>query len=164
MEITDTSLPPEAEPFSADFIARQMKNQVPVNRIVVLDTVYHQAGTDPPITAESKFSRVLASDEQPYVRRAKIGTEWAPLDTGWIKEVGLFLLVNEEGRRFMINPTDEEKKAVADKVIEVGLAGMEAFCVVHPGESLRLSPTDASVLRFRSRSEGTRFTLSVFPA
>src|SRR6185312_8298003 len=87
-------------------------------RLGLVCTVYHQQPGNEPISAESRFSRWLESEEQPYLRKLVIGEEWTLLDCGWLEDVGMLLLRNEEGK-FQVQPTEAERAEVMSRVVEV---------------------------------------------
>ena len=136
-------------------------------RIAVRELLYHQAPQEQPTAVESVFSRPLVSDEQPYVRKVKVGGAWEAVETGWLVDAGMLHLANEEGRFQQVQPTPAERAAAARKVVEVGLAVAEGEVVVcwllRPGESLRAEPAEVGRLRLRCREGVARVTVNVFP-
>ncbi len=134
------------------------------NRLTVVETVYHQTATGEPDSIASSFFRELDSDEQPYRRKTKVGEEWTPLDLGWIKEAGMLVICNDEGKGLTKIPTPEEKEELAKKVLLLGFAiegcHFGAFRIL-PGESFRGSPT--TNLYLLSCYGVTRFTVYAIP-
>jgi hypothetical protein len=120
-------------------------------------------------TWESRFGRMLVTEEQPFVRKSKIGLEWQPLETGWVKDCACILLINEEGKLGHVYPTEEEKREVAERIIELGTVnGTDDSAVadweIPPGESFRGSPAlDLRLLRIRCRQGEARYTLVLVP-
>jgi hypothetical protein len=102
------------------------------SEITVVEQVYHQLSGSQPRAIESRFSRELESDEQPYERHLKVGEESVPLDCGWIKEASQLVIINEEGKGLQANPTDEERKGLACKILEISY-------VDHPTECFTIS-------------------------
>jgi len=133
------------------------------SRLVISETVYHQNHDADPTSADSCFSRTLASDEQPYSRRVVIGEAWQPLDCGWVEQASMLVLANQEGRFVQVIPTQAERDTMAAKIVEVGYGDMAAW-LVRPGESFRAEPADLKAIRVRCRSGSAKCQLTVFPA
>ena len=132
-------------------------------RITVTDKTYHQVVGDQPVVFETRFCRDVKSEEQPYCRKIKVGVEAKSIELGWIDEVGMLLLRNEEGV-FTTVPTDEEKERMADKIVVMSVSGID-FCKLYPGESLRITPIGISAWTVRClSSDGARCSLTVIPA
>lgn len=92
-----------------------------INRIVVVENVYHQGSDGMPTThVYPRYTQFLTTDEQPYQRHTKVGEEWVRLDTGWLNECSLIVLENTEGLFQFRNPTKEEVEETKKKVIEIG--------------------------------------------
>ena len=143
------------------------------SRLTVVEQVCLQIPDEPPMSlSESRYVRLLATDEQLYARTMKVGEAWIPLDCGWnAKSAGLLVLINEP-TRFTVQPTPEERAKADARVIEVALAGEEAgmwsalpkcFSVIRPGESCRFEPTCPDALRVRCRSGATRLVGNLAP-
>jgi hypothetical protein len=145
----------------------------PRDRITVVEQVYHRpADGGEPTVAETRFSRELASQEQPFERRAKVGEDWQPLEHGWLESAGMLLISNEEGRHLQVNPTDEERLSISRRVLELiyameddELLVPQSSCtwLIPPGESMRAYPSDVSRLCVRCQSGVARFTLRLYP-
>ncbi len=134
----------------------------PKNRLTVIETVYHQTTTAEPDSIESRFERELISDEQPYRRTTKVGEDWTPLDFGWIEEVGMIVIQNNEGKGLTKIPTPEEKEELAAKVLEISADPSNSW-IVRPGESFRGEPAGKRTLCIRSRSGTTHFNVYAIP-
>lgn len=133
------------------------------SRLTVVETIYHQDADGQPTAVEANYARWLASDEHPFQRRLKVGEEWQRLETGWLEDVSLLVLTNEEGKGLQTIPTDEERVALAARIVEVGTPGSEADWLILPGESLRGRPAAMRQLRFRCRAGTARCVLTLFP-
>lgn len=155
-------LPLSRRPASIDPMGQPAKNA----RIVVTGYVYHQPATEQPFSVNLGFSRQLESDEQPWIRKIKIGEEWQPLDPGWVKEVALLVLVNDEGEhRFQRVPTEQEKQDMKDRIVELGYlspAQAKPNWLIPPGENFRGMPVDLASLRVRCRRGEARCVLYLF--
>ncbi len=134
------------------------------SRLTVVESLYHQASGEEGVMVSSSFSRNLESDDQAYgPRRLKATEEWQPLDCGWVEEIGMISVTNEEGKHLQVNPTEEEKEALAKKVLEISLSPRASwYFLIPPGESFRGYPS-AQKLWIRSQSGITRFSNFVIP-
>ncbi len=125
------------------------------NRVAVIETILHQLAGEQPTSIENRFARELETDEQSYDRKVKIGENWTLLDLGWVANVGgpsIIVIVNEEGRNLQVNPSEEERKAIDAKVIELcsgRCEDLEPEWFIPPGESFRGSPLKPVYLRCR---------------
>jgi hypothetical protein len=94
-----------------------------VNRIVVVENVYHQSAEGlNPTHVYPRYTQFLTTDEQPYLRHTKVEEEWVALDTGWLKECSLIVIENMEGSFPFFNPTPEQVAEAVKKVIEIGFS------------------------------------------
>ncbi len=133
-------------------------------KIVVKETTYWQSRGSNPQSVSASFSRLVNSEEQPYIRtRLKVSEEWQPLDTGWLKGTSMVIVENLPEVRQTI-PTPEQIKAAKAKILEVGTSD-SVFCHVLVGESIRISPPYGNVngLRMRCLSGITSVTVTALP-
>lgn len=135
----------------------------PINPLVtVVESVYHQVpGEQPTQPVESRYSSELATDEQPFIRKFKVGSEWKALETGWLNDCSMLVLKNE-APHWTVQPTDEERLEAALKVVEMGCGG-KALAELPPGESLRFRPADICSLRVRCIAGAANCVLCLFP-
>lgn len=135
------------------------------DRMTVVDKTYHQPAQGEAFCCEVTFERTLMSDESVYSRKKRAGEEWQPLDCGWITEdsgrVGMLIVRNDEGKNLQRLPSDDEKAALAQKVLEVGTHDLPLF-VVPPGESLRATPAETP-LYVRCLGGECHYTVFAFP-
>lgn len=136
------------------------------SRIVVVEKIYHQLQGEQPIGCEHQYSQELRTDEQPYERRCVATEEWQPLDCGWLEDVSMLHIVNEEGQFKQVNPTDEERAEAAKKILEVGhyLPHECSDWLILPGQSMRGCPMTAGQLHIRCRSGKACYRLRFYPA
>lgn len=132
------------------------------DRLTIVECVYHQPFGEQPTVVEHRYSRELESKEQVYERRVTIGENWQPLDTGWIERLGLLVIANHEGHGLQRAPSDDERAAIAARVVEVGLDG-RAIWLVLPGESMRATPATLSGLQVRCQRGEARCTIHAYP-
>lgn len=140
------------------------------DRITVVDMLYHQRVDKKIRLIESRFSRELEISKQPYEREFEATEEWQPLDCGWLEgKVGMLAITNDEGRFLEVIPTEEEREAVALKVLEIAYDPgdpnhhIPGSWLVPPGESMRGSPSHAESLEIRCQSGTAKFTLHLLP-
>jgi hypothetical protein len=152
--------------------------------LTVVGSFYHQGSGQQPTSQDIRYSRQLRSNEQAYIRNTKIGEDWQPLDFGWVKVPGFFVLTNNEGKFTGAQPTDRERQEARTHIIEFGIVSellsqgltkpkgrdmfSEPLCpeqpvllsFILPGEALSWSPaTDPAQLRIRCRKGTARYTL-----
>src|SRR3990167_2766898 len=86
-DLPETTITPQRQyPLSNSNRQPMQAKKTPPARIVVVENVYYQKTGEPNATAtESRFSHWLVTDEQPYIRKIKVGEEWMPIDRGWIE-------------------------------------------------------------------------------
>lgn len=143
-----------------------MNEPVSKSRIGCRVQAFHQQPNAPPAVADPAWGRFVESDEQPWVRQLTVGPEWQALDCGWVERAGLMVLQNTEGKFPQVIPTEEERAAVAARVVELAYKPCPAFAtwVVRPGAAHVGEPGDVKLLRVRCRSGTARCTLYLFPA
>jgi hypothetical protein len=156
-----------------------------MSTITVVGNVYYQQGPEQPTSVESRYSFTVNTEEQPYQRiRLKVTEEWRPMESGWVQpqQCSLMLLQNLGGGPFSTNPTEEEAKEEAERVVEIGFMAPvtvdrnrdmhspklpkqipTALFQILPGTDCRISPTDLSVLYLRCRKGETKINLTLYP-
>lgn len=121
-------------------------------RLTVTETVYVQRPGYDAVSYESRFSRALEQDEQPYSRTMLIGNEWAALDTCWVEQPCCIHVCNDEG----ITPdrvlSDAEKQELHATMVIVAANGAP-FAQVRPRESARFEPVHGTVYTIRSTGD-----------
>jgi hypothetical protein len=149
------------------------KNSEPVitvpdkDRLTVVETVYHQSSQGFPTVAlgdTTRFSRELASDEQPYERHKVAGEKWQPLDCGWIDSAGMLVIRNDEGH-FAVNPTPEQKAEMFNKrIVELSFDGEHPVIQVPPTETCRFYPSNnIDQIKIRCKEGKTRYSIYLMP-
>lgn len=142
---------------------------IPDNNIGVVSTVWfrdREAGASPH-SVVSRWSRMLNSREQVYVRKTRVGPEWTNLNLGWLQDqCGLLVIVNNEGSFTQRQPTGPEREEAAKKILEIATASSvdipHPFTLVFPQEDMRVSP-ERSNYRIRSQYGDCRFTIYAYP-
>jgi hypothetical protein len=149
--------------------------------LTIIQSVRYQQPMDQPYDLKIQpFIRKVISEEQPYSRDLKIGEEWQAIDTGWITKVGLFVIFNKEGRNLSIQPTPEEKTAIKNRIIEIGVLVNENNSIrdmhcdnkmikpiiilkILAGETQQLTPVQMDQLVFRCKNGEAKCTITVLP-
>lgn len=132
-------------------------------RLTVVGHVYHQQRDSSPVASDIQFESNLDTDEQPYVRNAKVGEQWEKLDYGWIKEASYILLKNDEGKLGFVNPTEMEKQDVLGRIVEISFNGQDPDILIHPMESLPFRAADINRVWIRSRKDRARIVINIYP-
>ena len=178
----DNSNPPDLPQEIFEGVPGEDPRNDPSSRLTVVEHVYHEPSDDAGTNTQRSFSRKLKTNEQPFVRKTKAGSDWRPLATGsWLEDSSMLVLSNDEGG-FQRIPTPEEKRALEDKILEVAVLPPPpskkdrtmhstkmpecvplVFALVHPGETLRFTPADLSLLHVRSKSSEVKMTLTLLP-
>ncbi len=125
-------------------------------------------GSDPPATHhQDAYDKTIISEEFPYQRNLKITEKWVPVDFGGLESVSV-LHISCVKPRLQVTPNEEEKKLNAQKLLEI--AGPPdsngeflPLLIVHPGESMRVTPAGPSCLYLRARTDTVRIQLLVLP-
>ncbi len=128
---------------------------IPPARLVVVETVSHIG--EEIVSADSRFSRNLESDEQPFSRKVYVGQDWAPLECGWIKEASMLVLecIGAAPIQLGTEVTGWTKKTQT----------IPMTAPIMPGESIRLPPHRLDKLRICSMvADGSRYQITLFPS
>lgn len=146
------------------------------DRVGVVETVYYQDPKEEhPTSVVTRYTRWVDSPEQPYgPRKITLTESWAELDCMWVEAPSILLLSNEEGKRYVVRPTEEELKTISKRVVEIAqLAKLPyqsndvivvPFAQVRPGESIRFQPLDLFKLRVRCVQGTAVCKLTAFPS
>lgn len=167
--VPDTGQPPP-------FVSTQKIQSVPLPdpptapaRITVVHVLYHQSPERDAKGVESRFTRIISDDGQPYMRETRFEDQWSLLDTGWIKSPGIVVIENR-GTHFRVNPTEDEERRARAKSILVGVrpslfgdTDPTPFAVIPPGESLTLTPASDSTLFVRCAAGSVAGVIHAFP-
>lgn len=135
-----------------------------VDRLTVVDTIYHHRARRNPTSFDVRFTRNLSGSEQPYVREQHLTEEWQPLDCGWIEGCAMLSIKNLAGQYLVRNPTPEAKAELEQQVVEVSMGVDGASWLVHPGESMRGCPIACKSLYVRCRKGECDITVMLVPS
>lgn len=137
------------------------------DRLTVTETVYHQTPGEEASFINSNFSRELEVKEEPYTRRCTATEEWQPLDLGWLKDLGVGMLVirNEQGKIFDKIPTAEEREEEFKRVLQLRYRGdhVNHFWIIPPTETIKGCPSQAESLLIRSAYKTAKYSLFLVP-
>lgn len=140
----------------------------PMPRVTVIETITYRAPFKDAQAIDTRWTAPLNGDEQPWVRMITVGSEWTPLDFGWLKEVGLLIIKNEHKLEKTL--TKPEENAIAPFSITYGMRLEEtlplplAIAEIAAGQSLRIVPLSVKSLGLQSfRGEQVPCTVYAFP-
>jgi hypothetical protein len=172
-------MPPNPLPTADELTAKMPRGPGAVSpgaHVGQIVTLYHHSPGEEPTAADVRSGRWVGSEEQPYSRPlCRAGTDWAPLDLGWLagRPVSRVLIENREGKFLQVNPTPDERAAAEARVIEVAVQAhvdsdpprvvVLPFALVRPGECLPFEPVDPAALRVRCAAGPAKFSLLVVP-
>lgn len=136
----------------------------------VIESLYFQSPGDDPLSVDHRFGGQVETDEQPYMRKKKVGENWEPLDCGWLQGTKM-LLIENESPNYQKVPTDEERRRDKEKVVEVGLDMIEikgshcykTFASIPPGQTARFLPADLASLGVRCQAGQTTYKVTLIP-
>lgn len=140
-------------------------------RLTVVESIYYQQSGQQPVQHDCQHYENVYSDEQPYLRNLKIGSDWQPIDHGWLTSWGLLLVSNEEGKGLLTVPTLEEQEEINSRVLQLGIAldstndikKVQLLSTIPPGRSMRWYPENLLNLRLRCQHGKARCRISLFP-
>lgn len=131
------------------------------SRLTIVEMCTYQILGEAAQSNSIRSVHMLDTDEQLWSRRSRVGTDWEPVDVGWVKSISLISIVNEEGKRLDVNPSEEEQEAIAARIIELRIGQGPAW-LIYPGQSFRGQPSSLD-LSIRSRSETAKYTIIIYP-
>ena len=135
--------------------------------LTIVENAYHQLIGEESTRIESRYEVPLFTDEQPYIRRTKVGEKWETIDTGWVKDPRMIWIHNEEGKFTQVNPTKEERKESDKRIIGVTFNSFQACsyaCLdVYPGQSIRICPSGFYKILVKSQHGTAKYTLTALP-
>jgi len=136
------------------------------NRITMVLQFHHQCLGDKPTSVHSSGHVMLESTEEPNSKRFEVGEEWTPLKFGDLDpdKCGFFTVENLEGKHYIVNPTEAEKLATAERIIEVSMtADSSESNLVLPGWAMPFYPKSAKKVMIRCAKGKASVRTTVFP-
>lgn len=121
-------------------------------RLTIIEQIYYQMSGSSPILAESRYSRQLELEDQPYSRRIRVGASFAPIDYGWLTKGDVSMVVVKN-----VEEVDDKTKVLEIAVNET------PFACLHPGESIQFRPASQVIINLRSQSGDARALVNLFP-
>lgn len=118
---------------------------------IKLDGVHESIDGDPTPIADG-FDVLLESKEQVWVRRISLGTEWIPLDSGWISSASLVFIQNKS------DPKDHSLRSIS-----VGFGDRTGKIIIHPGRFLSFTPIALDEVVLRAMQPDTKVSIIVVP-
>jgi hypothetical protein len=133
--------------------AQSVTARKPQDRLVFVETIYHQTDGQQPRSVESRFSRpIINAEEDPYTRSKKIGVDvWVKVDVGWLESVGI-------GTILFTN--------TGEGTIELGIELTDMilpFAFIPPGEAMRLNPVSFLSLMMRGKDKQAKVVFNAYP-
>lgn len=129
--------------------------------------IYHrESPRDEATCNDLRFVKLLQTQEQPYTRKKiSVGENWTPLDYGYLNglPISMILIRNEEGKNLQTIPTEQEKLDLSLKALELAVEGASEGFRVEVGAELPFVVRDFSLLRIRSLSGISRYSITVIP-
>lgn len=122
---------------------------------------YHIPPDSDAQTVECGHTRTLEHRDQPYIRKMVATEAWQPLDYGWIKEPST-ILIETFRLHLPVNPSEEQKKAYEEGILELGYADSSGGFLVYPGQSLPFNITKPESLQIRSLKGDVHFCLHAY--
>lgn len=122
------------------------------DRVTMTCTFRHEHHGEDPTVTTPLHAHFLSGMEQPYVRKLQVLKDSTPLDTGWVKQPGMFCLENRTGMNRSSNPSEELLEWERQQIIHVYLTEDEENpIIVRPfGGWVVLEVEDVSKVRVRS--------------
>jgi hypothetical protein len=131
------------------------------DRLLVVETTYHQKEGKQTKSIENKTQRELLKKDDLFQRTLTVGEEFEKINLGWIEHPGTLLIKNEQKIYIDVIPTLEEKEARMLKKLLVKFSDSEHGFLIHPEDQLRIEPTNHQNLLIKSMSGTTEYTLTV---
>lgn len=157
----------EGERYSIAINQSKKAKPTPKNTLTVVENVYHQVVGEQPTMTESRFTRDLESTEQVFTRHLVLTEEWKPLEVGWLDQLSMMVIKNNEGIGLKQIPTKEQREEIDQRVIEVSYTPNSFKFMgwtIFPRESMRACPSDARLLHLRCRTGTARATITLLPS
>ncbi len=146
---------PAPRPATPEQAARARARVMP-NRLVVVEMVYFQSGTEDPVACEARYERRLSSDDMPYAPPRITLTESGilltePARAGWLTNspIGMIHLKNEGPGTLMLYTNDCPEVPIFR---------------VRPGESFRGEPVNLAGIVLRCSLGHCKIKYTLFPA
>lgn len=137
-----------------------------VMRVTVVEQVYYESPDGSHNIGES-YSQNLSKDEQPFVRTRAIGSSWMDVSENcWVDRGSVIVLANREGKIVLVNPSEDDKKIISSRLIEVGVVGESSndpisFTQLLPGASCRLPGPFLKRIRVRCLGDKAKLSIAV---
>jgi hypothetical protein len=147
-------------------INRPMPTYGDKDRMTMVMHLHHEHRGDKPTSVVGRASMLLEGDEEPHSKRYEVGEQWEPIKLGDhdASKVGFVTIDNLTGKHPVVNPTEEERLATAEAIIEVSYSASseESFWVM-PGWVLVFHPSNVDKLSIRCRKGKANIRTTVFP-
>jgi hypothetical protein len=138
---------------------------IPNDRLTANISVTYESTGEQPQQMSCVFSELLQTESgEAYLRRVILNKKWTPLDCGFVENPGTLVIDNRAGKFLKKMPSEGERKASAECVIEISYSGDgQVDALISPGRFAILEPADFPSVQFRSRSDETKIFVAVIP-
>lgn len=93
------------------------------DRITVQCSAHFEQVGEAPTSVHCAYSALLPqAGEQVYIRRAKVGEEWVPLDMGWLPACSMVIVENLSGMNLQRVPSVEEQRVIESQILLLHMA------------------------------------------
>lgn len=135
------------------------KSEKPLkNSITIVQNVYHRdrVNHSNPYQITTRSYQELETDEQPFVRKTKVGKTWDNLDCGWLEDPSLLIIHNTDQR---------EESPILTVGVKYGRGkdDIKEIWFVCKGRDCRVEPFDVNELYIKSDMDNTKYTLYALP-
>lgn len=136
-------------------------------RLTVVQSVYHQRPDMNPTQYENRWDILLTEDDQPYYRERTLPTgERHNIECGWVEHPGVLLIANQEGQFTDRNPTEDEAKEMAGRILILTIGDMFEM-VIRPRDCQRIClhsdiPAMASLKLVNDSVSAIRYSITAF--
>lgn len=119
-----------------------------MNRLTIVERVYHQSEQLPATLHESSAALILDTPEQAFVRLVTLTPDRKTLKAlgSWVEAPSLLVIENFEGKPGQTKRGEAEKTLIAQRKVLFGGGIGEAIGEISPGLTARFKPTEALYL------------------
>lgn len=135
------------------------------DRMTTVLHCHHEHIGEQPVSVNLTEQLILSTVEQAYQRRFESKNSCQAVDTGWFNGVGVgrIIIENTEGQGMTTIPTDEVKKDIESRIVELSF-GEEGDCwLVRPGGFFIGDPSSVKRLKHRCQNGTAKCRITVMP-
>tara|TARA_R110002020_G_scaffold376130_3_gene587315 strand:+ start:33733 stop:34227 length:495 start_codon:yes stop_codon:yes gene_type:complete len=156
-------------PENSEDIQAQLKPADPKSHLTIIEQVYFQMPYEEPEGVETRFTKFVESEEEPYNKRKLVkDTKWetCPSEVSGSATV----VIRHLGKRFQTNPTEEQKTEADNSILRVVLSPSPLLVdtmpsiLVRPESSCRFEVEDTSFIYMKCLQGKARTRIYIFPS